>query len=107
MINDWDYQIAETFILCCFLVYFDVNCCLHYPMKAQIIWSKQSQIFECLNAFAISKCCQVERDGFDKILCFWKDFGSMASRLHPQHQINLLCVTVNQKMFPFQKPGIQ
>lgn len=108
-INYCDYQIAETFISCSFLNYFHVNSCLLYPVKAQIIWSKLSQIFECLIAFVISKCCQVKREA----LCFqiwfwgfWQDFCSRASRLHLQHQITLSCVTVDQKMFSFQKTDI-
>lgn len=109
-INYCDYLRAETFISYNFLVYFNVNHCLLYPVKTQVIWSKLSQIFECLTAFVISKCCQVKRETLCFQIwfwCFWQDFGSMASRLNLQHQITLLCVTVNQKMFPFQKTGIQ
>lgn len=56
-----DHQTAQTFISCS-LVYFDVNHCLLYHVKTQVMWSKLSKIFVCLTVFVFSKCCQSKRE---------------------------------------------
>jgi len=101
-----DHQTAQTFISCSFFVYFDVNHCLLYHMKTQVIWSKFSKIFVCLTVFVFSKCCQLKREAWCLHTWFWnicQNVETIANRLYLQHQENLSGVTVNQKMFDCQK----
>lgn len=70
-------------------------------------WAKSLCVLLCLS---FQNAAKLKREALCFYIWFWnfcQNFGNIINELYLQHQKNLLCITVNQKMFDCEKTCVQ